>query len=87
MGGQAVVEIAIAVLGLFVSIGGFVLKSFQSDLKDLQAKQDKQGDKISDIEVLVVGDYPTRQEMIQTMTGVNTKLDRIIEQLGNKADR
>lgn len=63
------------------------MKSFQSELKDLRTKQDKQSDKIGDIEVLVVGDYPTRQEMIQTMTGVNTKLDRIIEQLGNKADR
>lgn len=87
MGGQAVVEIAISILGLLVSIGGFVLKSFQSELKDLRDKQQIQADKIGDIEVLVAGAYVTRQEMIQAMSGVNAKLDRISEQIAQKADR
>jgi hypothetical protein len=87
MGGQAVVEISISILGLLVSIGGFVLKSFQSELKELRDKQQTQADKIGDIEVLVAGAYVTRQEMIQAMSSVNAKLDRISEQIAQKADR
>jgi len=87
MGWQTVMEVALAALGLFSALVGFIVKSIQSEMKEMREKYNAHTDKISDIEVLVAGVYVTRQEMKQEMTEVNRKLDSIIEKMANKADR
>lgn len=87
MGGQTAVEVALAILTIFSTVCGFVMRSIQSEMKELRDKQSAQADKIGEIEVLVAGAYVKREEMTQAISGVNAKLDRIIEQIANKADR
>lgn len=87
MGWQTVVEVALAVLGLFSTLVGFIVKSMQAEMKEMREKYNTHTDKISDIEVLVAGVYVTRQEMKQEMTEVNRKLDSIIDKIATKADR
>lgn len=87
MGWQTTVEIALAALGLFSTLVGFIVKSIQAEMKEIREKYNAHRDKISDVEVLVAGVYVTRQEMKQEMTEVNKKLDSIIDKIATKADR
>lgn len=75
------------VVGILGAIGGWLLNTMWSSLKDLQAADTKLAEKVSAIEVLVAGQYVTREEFTLTMQAVFAKLDKIQETLSNKVDR
>jgi len=75
------------VIGLLGTIGGWLLNTMWSSLKDLQAADTKLAEKVSAIEVLVAGQYVTREEFTTTMNAMFMKLDRIQDTLNKKVDR
>lgn len=58
-----------------------------SALKDLQAADAKLAEKVGAIEVLVAGQYITREEFSASMQAVFSKLDKIQDTLNHKVDR
>lgn len=81
---QVLFNIVIGILGV---IGGWLLNTMWSSLKDLQAADTKLAEKVSAIEVLVAGQYVTREEFTTTMNALFLKLDRIQDTLNKKVDR
>ena len=75
------------VIGLLGTIGGWLLNTMWSSLKDLQAADARLAEKVSAIEVLVAGQYVTREEFTTTMNALFLKLDRIQDTLNKKVDR
>lgn len=81
---QVLFNIVVGILGV---MGGWLLNTMWSSLKDLQTADAKLVEKVSAIEVLVAGQYVTREEFTTTMNAVFMKLDRIQETINKKADR
>lgn len=81
---QAVFNIAI---GLISAMLGWWLNNVWTSLKELQEADRELAEKVASIEVLVAGQYVTRDEFNNVLSQVFTKLDRIIEKLDRKADR
>ncbi len=81
---QVLFNIVIGILGV---MGGWLLNTMWSSLKDLQAADTKLAEKVSAIEVLVAGQYVTREEFTTTMNALFLKLDRIQDTLNKKVDR
>lgn len=81
---QVLFNIVVGILGV---MGGWLLNTMWSSLKDLQTADAKLVEKVSAIEVLVAGQYVTREEFTTTMNAVFLKLDRIQETINKKADR
>ena len=75
------------VIGVIGAMGGWMLNTMWSSLKDLQAADTKLAEKVSAIEVLVAGQYVTREEFTTTMNALFLKLDRIQDTLNKKVDR
>lgn len=75
------------VIGILGTIGGWLLNAVWSSLKDLQSADTKLAEKVSAIEVLVAGQYVTREEFTTAMNAVFSKLDKIQDTLNNKVDR
>lgn len=68
-------------------LGGWLLNTMWSALKDLQSADAKLAEKVGAIEVLVAGQYVTRDEFTTTMNALFLKLDKIQDTLNRKADR
>lgn len=66
---------------------GWLLNQLWQAVKDLQSADDTLATKISDIEVLVAGQYVKRDDFDRTATAIFTKLDKIYDRLDHKADR
>lgn len=70
---------------------GFFMHALWNAIKDLQKNDKDLVDKVSEIEVLVAGQYIKRDEVdrrIEDLTkALFTKLDRIEEKLDKKADK
>jgi CHASE3 domain sensor protein len=81
---QVLFNIVVGILGV---MGGWLLNTMWSSLRDLQTADAKLVEKVSAIEVLVAGQYVTRDEFTTTMNAVFLKLDRIQETINKKADR
>lgn len=67
-------------IGAVFSAGGWVLNSLYRSVQDLQKK-------VSDIEVLVAGDYVKRDYLDRLATAVFEKLDKISDKIDKKADK
>ena len=74
-------------IGVISSMLGWWLNNVWTSLKDLQAADRELAEKVASIEVLVAGQYVTREEFNNVLGQVFGKLDRIIEKLNEKADR
>jgi len=74
-------------IGIISSMLGWWLNNVWTALKDLQDADRELAEKVASIEVLVAGQYVTRDEFNNVLSQVFTKLDRIIEKLNEKADR
>lgn len=81
---QALFNIVIGILGV---IAGWLLNAMWAGLKDLQVADTKLAEKVAAIEVLVAGQYITREEFTVAMNSVFSKLDKIQDSINKKADR
>ena len=74
-------------LASFGALIGFLLNAVWQAVKDLQTADKALAGKVSEIEVLVAGDYVKREEFNQTVTALFSKLDRIEDKIDKKADK
>ena len=71
----------------FSAVLGFLLHSVWEAVKDLQKADAELTKRVGEIEVLVAGNYVTRQEFSNTVDALFRKLDKIEEKIDKKADR
>lgn len=71
----------------FSAVLGFLLHSVWEAVKDLQKADTELTKRVSEIEVLVAGNYVTRQEFDRVIDKLFNKLDAIEMKLDKKADR
>ena len=71
----------------FSAVLGFLLHSVWEAVKDLQKADAELTKRVGEIEVLVAGNYVTRQEFTNTVDALFRKLDKIEEKIDKKADR
>lgn len=72
----------------FVSVlGGWVLRSISEAIKDLRAQDEKLGNEVHQVHLLVAGNYVKREEMDKHLSAIFEVLRRIEEKLDGKADK
>jgi len=76
-----------ALIAFFAAAGGWWMRTMWDHIKDLQKADGATNAKISEIEVLVAGNYITKAEVERLFTAVFNKLDRIEDKLDKKADK
>jgi len=64
-------------LGLIAFLGGWVMNSFKSDIKENQKFAKETSDRLNQVEVLVAGQYITRDEFDKKLDAMFRKLDTI----------
>ena len=74
------------VVGILMMIFGWLLNTLYTTIRDLQMADEKLTDKVNKIEVLVVGNYPTRSEFDSKIDALFEKLDKIDSKLDRKVD-
>lgn len=75
---------------LFVSLLGIVswyVKQTSADIQTLQTTDDKINRDLTEMRIMVAGQYATRAELTDMMKALFAKLDRIEEKISQKADR
>ena len=75
------------VVGMLGVIGGWWINAMWASIKELQAMDRDLAEKVGAIEVLVAGQYVTRDEYTNTLNAIFVKLDRIQETINSKADK
>ena len=76
-----------SIMTIVVAIGGWVIKIMWDSLKDLQRDDEQITEKVSDLQVLVAGNYVTREELRSEFTNLKATLCRIESKLDQKADK
>lgn len=74
-------------IGLISAMLGWWLNNVWTSLKELQSADRELAEKVASIEVLVAGQYVTRDEFNNVLNQVFNKLDKIIDAVNKKADR
>lgn len=74
-------------LGGFGALIGFLLNAVWQAVKDLQVADTKLAAKVSEIEILVAGDYLRRDDFTHTIEALFKKLDKIEDKLDKKVDK
>lgn len=74
-------------VGLVAFLGGYVLKSINDTLRDLQSADTTLAEKVQDIQVLVAGQYVTHADLEKMINAVFNKLDKIEDKIDKKADK
>ena len=74
-------------VGLAGALGGFFLKSIWDAIKDVQTADTAMAADITSLKVLVAGNYVTRNEYRDDMSGIKDALKRIEDKLDSKADK
>ena len=75
------------VLTGFSAVLGFLLHAVWQATKDLQKEDQELAKRVSEIEVLVAGNYVTRQEFDRVVERLFSKLDSIDRKLDSKVDK
>ena len=75
------------VLAGFSALLGFLLNAVWQAVKDLQRADNELTKRVSEIEVLVAGNYVTRQEFDRVVERLFAKLDSIDRKLDSKVDK
>lgn len=75
------------VVGVLMMIFGWMLNTLYTTIRDLQQADEKLADKVNKVEVLVAGNYPTRNEFDAKVDALFAKLDKIDAKLDRKVDR
>lgn len=73
--------------GAVCVMGGWIFRMLWQSMKDLQVADAALAEKVQEIEVLVAGNYVTRDSMDKNITAIFTKLDRIEQKIDGKADK
>ena len=71
----------------FGALLGFLLNAVWQAVKELQDGDKELATKISEIEVLVAGDYVKKGEFSSVVTALFKKLDRIEDKIDTKKDK
>jgi hypothetical protein len=79
---QNVINILIGICG---ALGGWWMKAMWEAVKDL--KDERLAGQVSDLKVLVAGDYVRREMFDRLSDAIFAKLDRIESKLDGKADK
>jgi hypothetical protein len=83
MESQVVINVA---LGMISFLGGWVVKNLQDSMKSLHQSDKDLAAKVQSIEVLVAGQYITRENFSSTIKVLFEKLDKIDAKLDQKAN-
>lgn len=75
------------VLGALMLAGGWIMRVMWESLKELRTQDQELAEKVSQIEILVAGEYVKRSEFERSIQRIFDKLDIIDAKLSNKADR
>ena len=70
-----------------LGIGGYVIRGLDGDIKNLEKQDEKIASDITEIKVLVAGNYVKKEEFDKVITRLFEKLDHIEEKISNKADK
>ena len=81
---QTVFNIALAVTGF---LGGWVLKVIWEAVKELQSADKILAEKVASIEILIAGNYMSKQDFDKIAAAIFAKLDKIDDKLDRKADK
>ena len=81
---QVLFNIAVGAAG---ALGGFLLHAVWDELKMLKQQDVKLAEKVAAIEVLVAGNYVTRDEFSTHINALFKKLDLISDKIDRKADK
>ena len=76
-----------AIIGGFAAAVAFILRVIWEGLRELQKADVDLTAKISEIQLLVAGDYVKKDELDGVITALFTKLDKIEDKLDKKVDR
>lgn len=74
-------------IAAFGGVLGFLLHAVWDAVKDLQKADKEMAEKVSNIEVLVAGNYVKKDEFERIINRLFDKLDHIEEKLDGKVDR
>jgi hypothetical protein len=75
------------IVGIAGALGSWILNAMWTAIKDLQKTDNCIVNEVSDIKVLIAGQYMTRPEMTMICKEMNEKLDKIYDKLDGKADK
>ena len=81
---QTLFNIAVTVTGF---LGGWWLKVLWDAVKDLQTADKVLVEKVSSIEILVAGNYMSKQDFDKIAAAIFAKLDKIDDKLDRKVDK
>jgi hypothetical protein len=81
---QSTLNWAFGVINICLGIG---LKYFFDSLRELRKADNALTEKVNKIEVVVAGQYVTREDFDSTINILFAKLDKISDKLDNKADK
>ena len=81
---QNVINILIGICG---ALGGWWMKVMWEAVKDLKVADDRLAGQVSDLKVLVAGDYVRREMFDRLSDAIFAKLDRIESKLDSKVDK
>ena len=81
---QNIFNISVGVAG---ALGGWWMKAMWDALKDLKTADDRMAREVSDLKVLVAGQYVSKESFDKLSNAIFTKLDRIEDKLDRKVDK
>ena len=81
---QSIFNIVIGIAGM---LGGWWMKAMWEAVKDLKTADQGLANQVSDLKVLVAGDYVRREMFDRLSDAIFVKLDRIENKLDHKADK
>ena len=84
MDSQTIINTAIALVGF---LGGWILKVIWEAVKELQFADKILVDKVNTIEILIAGNYMSKQDFDKIAAAIFAKLDKIDDKLDRKVDK
>jgi len=84
MDSQTIINTVIALVGF---LGGWILKVIWEAVKELQIADKILVDKVNTIEILIAGNYMSKQDFDKIAAAIFAKLDKIEDKLDRKVDK
>ena len=84
MDSQTIINTVITLVGF---LGGWILKVIWEAVKELQFADKILVDKVNTIEILIAGNYMSKQDFDKIAAAIFAKLDKIEDKLDKKVDK